>query len=45
MWRFQVFIVAVVVLGIMSANLLTHGIAILELPPKEPNGFICTDEN
>lgn len=29
----------------MSVNLLTHGIAILELPPKEPNGFLCTNEN
>lgn len=26
----------------MSANLLTHGIAILELPPQEPYGFLCT---
>ena len=31
--RFQVFITLTVVLGIMSLNLLTHGIAILELPP------------
>ena len=43
--RFQVYIVLVVVLGIMSVNLLTHGIAILELEPQEPEGFICTDTN
>ena len=41
--RFQVYIVMTITLGIMSINLLTHGIAILELPPKEPNGYICTD--
>ena len=28
----------------MSINLLTHGIAILELEPQEPNGYICTDD-
>ena len=31
--RFQIFIILTVVFGIMSVNLLTHGIAILELPP------------
>ena len=41
--RFQVFITAVVVVGILSLNLLTHGIGILELEPVEP-GFICTDK-
>ena len=43
--RFQVCIVIIVVMGIMSVNLLTHGIAILELPPVEPDGYLCTDEN
>ena len=28
----------------MSVNLLTHGIAILELAPQEPGGYICTAE-
>ena len=27
----------------MSVNLLTHGIAILELAPQEPGGYLCTD--
>lgn len=41
--RFQIFITLTVIAGIMSCNLLTHGIAILELPPVEP-GFICTTD-
>ena len=41
--RFQIFIMLTVIIGIMSANLLTHGVAILELPPVEP-GFICTTD-
>ena len=28
--------------GILSLNLLTHGIAVLELRPKEPGGYLCT---
>jgi len=36
--------VLAVVMGIMSVNLLTHGIAILELAPKEPDGYICTSD-
>jgi len=42
--RFQLFIVLTVTFGIMSLNLLTHGIAILELAPQEPGGYICTEE-
>mmetsp|Transcript_31444 Transcript_31444/g.39056 ORF Transcript_31444/g.39056 Transcript_31444/m.39056 type:complete len:281 (+) Transcript_31444:37-879(+) len=42
--RFQVFITLTIVFGIMSCNLLTHGIAILELEPKEPDGYYCTDQ-
>ena len=41
--RFQVYITCVVVFGIMSVNLLTHGIGILEMQPISPDGFICTD--
>ena len=50
----QVFITCTVIFGIMSVNLLTHGIAILELPPKllkpsadDPDGqpgFICVTD-
>lgn len=31
--RMQILITITVIFGIMSVNLLTHGIAILELPP------------
>ena len=49
--RYQVFLVFTVVTGIMSCNLLTHGIAILELEPTAyicvsaefPQGYECTD--
>ena len=39
--RFQVLILLDIVFGIMSVNLLTHGIAILELEPDENNGYMC----
>lgn len=39
--RFQYFILVTTVLGIMSMNLLTHGIAVLELEPVEPGGYLC----
>ena len=42
--RFQVYITLTIVFGIMSVNLLTHGIAILELAPVEPNGYLCTNK-
>ena len=29
----------------MSVNLLTHGIAVLELPPQEPGGYICSTDD
>ena len=32
----QIYTTVTMVLGIMATNMLTHGIAILELPPKEP---------
>lgn len=43
--KFQVFITMTIVFGIMSVNLLTHGISILELEPEEPNGYICTNKD
>ena len=43
--RFQLYITVVTVTGIMSLNLLTHGIGLLERPPQEPDGYICTYES
>ena len=41
--RCQLFITLVMVFAMQSGGFLAHGIAILELAPKEP-GYICTKD-
>ena len=41
--RFQLFITLVMVFAMQSGGFIAHGIAILELAPKEP-GYICTKD-
>ena len=43
--RFQWFIMITMVLGMQSGGFITHGIAIIELAPQEPGGYLCRNED
>lgn len=40
--KYQCFLILNIVMGIFSANVITHGIGILEMAPVAP-GFLCTN--